>query len=144
MKRFTLIAALLLVSVLGSFVRAGTGASTGTWAFSTSYSDNSPLAPSEIVGSDIDCTFTPPGGVATPCVFTPTTVAGNATSFSIQLTYPSATGGRACFRTRTRTTNAVSALSPLGAASCKDFAAVTPNAPGAVTVTVSVSVIVTP
>ncbi len=143
MKRFSLIAALLLVSLLGSFVTAATVTVAGTFSAPTTYTDSSPLPAADIVGYDIDCVFTPTGGTAAACAFSPTTTVGNATSFSVQLTYAAGTGGRACFRTRTRTALAVSAFSPLAAngTSCKDFVALTPGAPGAVTVTVTVTVV---
>lgn len=138
MKHTRLIAALLLISLFGSFVQAATSAQTGTFAAPVQYTDNSAIPAGAILGYDIDCQFTATGAsTSIPCVFAPTTTV--ASPFNVSVTYPADTGGKACFRVKARTAGAVSALSPLIAGSCRDLAPLAPQAPGAVTVTITLS-----
>lgn len=135
-----LLAALLLIP---SLALAATSPQTGTWTAPTTYVDGSALASSDITGHDIDCQFTPTGGVAAACNFAPTSTTGSGTSFAVTVTYPSNTAGKACFRVRTKTASAVSAYGPLIAGSCRDLPALTPSAPGAVTITVTIALSLT-
>lgn len=129
----------LLLCVAG-IANASTGNAALTAAAPTTYVDNTPLPASAIVGYNIDCQFTPAGSsTATACTMSPTSVIGSTMAASVTLTYPAATGGKACFRTAAKTAVAVSDLSPLGANSCKDLPAVGPSAPGAVTVTITLA-----
>lgn len=132
MKRLLLIfAAFFTLPVL-----AATGSTVITWTAPTSYTDNSPLPASAITAYVIDCTLTPTGGVAAPCVFTPASFLGSAVTGTVSVTYP-AQGGRACFSLRTSVSGTLSAASNV---TCKDFAALTPNPPTNVTITISVTV----
>lgn len=119
---------------------AAGGTAQLTTVLPTTYVGGDPLASTAITGSDIDCQFTPAGSsTATACTSSPSSVTGAASTASVSITYPAATGGKACFRMRTKTANAVSDWSVLGANSCKDLPALAPSAPGAVTVTITLS-----
>lgn len=123
---------------------AATGTAAGTFTRAVSFTDGTPLVAADVVNYEIDCVFTPTGGVSAPCVSSPATTP--TTSFTVTLTYP-ASGGRACFRTKTRTTNgALSDFSPYLAngASCRDFGPLAANPASGVTVTVIVNVTVSP
>lgn len=131
---------IVVIGLLGSFVRAATGPADISYTRATQYTDGTPLASADITGHGIVCTFTPAGGVAAPCNFTPASFGGATSSGRVTLTYP-AVGGRACFQVTTRTATSESAPSPVTSASCKDFAAapLTPRAPTDVTVTLVVA-----
>lgn len=132
----------LIIGALCSsgYACAATGAAAITSTPTLTYTDGSPLALTDIVGYSIDCQFTPTG-VSTPsaCVGSVTSVTGSTAAASVTVTYPASTGGKACFRMATKTATSISALSPLGASSCKDLPALNPSAPGAVTVTITLA-----
>lgn len=135
-----LMVALLVLVGFSAAAHAAGGTAQLTTTLPTTYVDGSALASSAITGSDIDCQFTPTGSsTATACASSPTSVTGAAATASVSITYPAATGGKACFRMRTKTASAVSDWSALGANSCKDLPALAPSAPGAVTVTITLS-----
>lgn len=132
------VATIALLCIAG-VATAATSSQTGNWSASSTYTDGSPLAVADITGHEIDCQYTPVGGVAAACSFTPTSTTGSGTSFAVTVTYPSNTAGKACFRVRTKTASAVSAYGPLIAGSCRDLPALAPSAPGAVTITVTLA-----
>ena len=135
---------IVLALLFAGTAQAAAGTAAGQFTRASSFTDGTPLAAADVVNYEIDCVFTPTGGVAGPCVSSPAATPTN--SFTVTLTYP-AIGGRACFRTKTRTTNgALSDFSPYLAngASCRDFSAPAANPTSGVTVTVVVSVSVAP
>lgn len=143
MKHPKLLLWLTIASLVGSidFARAATGLTDISYTRATQYTDDSALAPADITGHGIVCTFTPTGGTTAPCVFAPTSFGGAAVSGRVTLTYPPV-GGRVCIQVKTLTATTESAPSPITAQSCKDLAAAprTPRAPTDVTVTVTISV----
>ncbi len=140
MKRYATKHYLLALALLPTLTLAAGGTASLSTTLPTTYVDSTPLAASAIIGSDIDCQFTASGtSTSTACTSSPTSVTGTANTASVSITYPAATGGKACFRWRAKTAYAVSDWSPLVANSCKDLPAIAPSAPGAVTVTITLS-----
>jgi hypothetical protein len=118
---------------------AATGPAVLTWTRPTTYTDGSPMPASDITAYGVQCTLTPTGGTAAPCVLSSATLAGNVITGSLTVTYP-AQGARACFRLVTRVGTRESDPSN---ESCKDFAPLTPSPPTNVTITISVSLSIT-
>lgn len=138
----------LFLAAFAAFFALPTFAATGTAALTSqptlTYTDGSPLAAADIVGYAIDCQFTPTGASsASACAASPTSVTGSTASASVVVTYPASTGGKACFRMATKTASSVSALSALGANSCVNLPALSPSAPGSVTVTITLALMLT-
>lgn len=129
----------LALLTLATAATAATGVANITWLNPSSYTDNTPLPLSAITETQIYCEFTPIGSTVTSdCANgAPAAFAGSVASGTYTFTYP-AQGGRACFYIRTRAGTGVS--DPSSPKACKDFAPLKPNAPGNVTVTVTVSV----
>lgn len=108
-----------------------------SWERPTAYEDGSPLPASSISGYSVLCGFTSTGASSpAPCTFTPTSIAGNALTGSVTLTYPPE-GGDACFRLVTR----VGALESVPSeASCVHFEPLRPGSPSNFKVTITVRI----
>jgi hypothetical protein len=91
---------------------AATGTAAITLTRPTAYTDGTPLAAADIAEYPVVCRFTPTGAT-------------------------SSTGGRLCLRIRA-TANGVN--SDPSNETCKDVPAVAPNAPGSVTITITIIV----
>ena len=128
-----------LVLLFAGPVPAATGIGALTFAPPLKYSDGTPLPLSDIAQYDVDCGFKAKGATSyTPCVaLAPTFLPSTVTSGSVSFTMP-IVGGDACFRLRTVTIGG--AMSGWTDAKCKTLAGLTPDAPGILTVTVTVSI----
>lgn len=135
----------LLATISICSAQAATAQTAGlSFTAPTHYVDGTRLPAGAIVGYDAECSsWTPEGGAAGPCTqFAPVSVSGAQTAITMNGTVP-ATGGRAGFRVRARTSNAASAWTE---EVFKLFPAVTtpPNPPGNVTVAVVVELNMAP
>lgn len=134
MKHVRLIAALLLISVLGSFLPTAHAAPAAVyqWDLPTSYDDNTtPLPPAKIAGYNItSCRFRPADGSADQaCAGLSKTkfAGGTAITDTLTATIPT-TGGQLCLRISTVDTNGAVAVVPSNEG-CKPFAAINPLPP---------------
>ncbi len=136
MKRF----AFLALAVLPTLLSAGTGTGVVTYTRPLTYTDNSPLAATDISGYVVTCQFTPTGAsAAAACANFAGGSVGAVLTASTSFTIPGS-GGKACFAVAATAGGVTGPASAVTAASCKVFDALAPSAPGNVTVTVTVAV----
>jgi hypothetical protein len=129
----------LCLAGIATAATAGTGTGALQFIAPTTYVDGSALPLSDIAQYDVDCGFKAKGATTyTACVnVSPTFLSATGTTGAVTFTLPPS-GGDACFKLRTVTIGG--AVSAWTDAKCKTFAAVAPNAPSGLTVTVTVSV----
>lgn len=109
-----------------------------TFTRPVAYTNGSALPTTAITGYAVDCTFTPTGGTAAVCALTGSPLAGGTNQVgTVQLTYP-AVGGEACFKLRTLVGQQTSAGTQ--PAVCRTLAALVPNDPTNLTITITVAV----
>jgi hypothetical protein len=118
---------------------AATGTAAITLTRPTAYTDGTPLAAADIAEYPVVCRFTPTGATSsTACTTSPTALpGGTATGGAVTIANLPAKGGRLCLRIRA-TANGVN--SDPSNETCKDVPAVAPNAPGSVTITITIIV----
>lgn len=138
-KLLLIIYSFVALGILVGAALASTVPAQLSYTKANTYVDGSALAPADITGHGIYCTFTPTTGSPIPCTFSPVSFSGAVSTGSVTLTYP-ASGGKACFRLTTRTTGAESAQTAESPAMCKDLPAIAPSPPGNPSITVTITI----